>query len=259
MTTMLAKSDKRERYATILAPMVSNWSELSEVERSEIIDDFVEYVGRPRRPSVGMEDGLLGPKEGEGEFLYGLSLCKIFATQSDDFATYQLRIIGTYFAKSGGVKPVPVNSVLAYIAGCAPENEMQAALAVQMALTHEAAMAALMASAACTMLDQYKIYGEITNKLLRTHAVLAETLNKMQRGGTQTVKHIHVNQGGQAIVTDTFNHSTEEGGKTKSAEQPHATGSARGGPALPCADALGIGVPISSREGEGEVQNARRH
>src|SRR4030088_2196406 len=60
------------------------------------------------------------------------------------------------------------------------------------------------------------------NKLSRTYAKLLESLNRHRGKGAQkvTVEHVHVHEGGQAIVG---NVGSRGGGFTpKSEEQPHA-------------------------------------
>jgi hypothetical protein len=64
------------------------------------------------------------------------------------------------------------------------------------------------------------------NKLSRTHATLLEALNRHRGKGQQkvTVEHVHVHEGGQAIVGN-----VEGGGtRTKTENQPHALGYAPG-------------------------------
>lgn len=77
-----------------------------------------------------------------------------------------------------------------------------------------------------------------------------EALARLHQPREQTVKHVHVNEGGQAVVADQFHHHAggRENGKT--VIQSHATCPAGASAALPCLDAEGNGVPISSREGE---------
>src|SRR3979409_2528232 len=64
------------------------------------------------------------------------------------------------------------------------------------------------------------------NKLSRTYATLLEALNRHRGKGQQkvTVEHVHVHEGGQAIVGN-----VEGGGlRTKSENQTHALGYAPG-------------------------------
>ena len=86
-----------------------------------------------------------------------------------------------------------------------------------------------------------------------------EALAKLHQPREQTVKHVHVGQGGQAVVADHFHQHTggRENGKTT--KQSDATCPSFTSPALPSPDPLGDGVPITHREGEATMQNARRH
>jgi hypothetical protein len=85
-----------------------------------------------------------------------------------------------------------------------------------------------------------------------------ETLARVKRGGKQTVTVVHVNDGGQAIVADTFNQGGPGGPGAGNTDQCHAAGPAGASASLPSPDALRDGVPIPSREGPEKVPNARR-
>jgi hypothetical protein len=85
-----------------------------------------------------------------------------------------------------------------------------------------------------------------------------EALDSLTSGRVQTVKHVHVNEGGQAIVADEFHQHT--GGKEngKSNEQPRATGAVGESAALPSPDPIWPAVPVASDEGQAKVPDARR-
>ncbi|WP_373084902.1 hypothetical protein [Sneathiella sp.] len=85
-----------------------------------------------------------------------------------------------------------------------------------------------------------------------------EALTKLHQPREQTVRHVHVNEGGQAVVAEHF-HTHSEGSKNaKSNKQSHATRTAGESSAMLGADPHGEGVPISSSEGAKAVQDARR-
>ena len=86
-----------------------------------------------------------------------------------------------------------------------------------------------------------------------------EALTKLHQPREQTVRHVHVNEGGQAVIADQFHHHAggQENGKID--DQSHATGAAGIGAALLGADPFGNGVPIPSREGPEAVPYARGH
>lgn len=87
-----------------------------------------------------------------------------------------------------------------------------------------------------------------------SRATLAE-LAKLHQPREQTVRHVHVNEGGQAVIADQFHHHTggQENGQT--GEQPHAKGAP--GPALSGPDPIGQAVPIPGGEGQAAVPDAR--
>jgi hypothetical protein len=85
-----------------------------------------------------------------------------------------------------------------------------------------------------------------------------EALAKLHQPREQTVKHVHVNEGGQAIVADHIHQHTGGRENGKNSEQSHATGPAGGSPALLGADPQGNGVPIPGGERPEAVPDARR-
>lgn len=66
-----------------------------------------------------------------------------------------------------------------------------------------------------------------------------EALAKLHQSREQTVRHVHVNQGGQAAVADRFHHHAGGSENAESVKQSHATGPAGECAALFGADASG--------------------
>lgn len=85
-----------------------------------------------------------------------------------------------------------------------------------------------------------------------------EALAKLHQPRVQTVRHVHVNEGGQAVIADEFHHHGGSGENGKSVKQSQATGAAGPGPALPSPDASGNGVPITRSDRQAAMQDARR-
>ncbi|UAB78407.1 hypothetical protein INR77_01275 [Erythrobacter sp. SCSIO 43205] len=84
-----------------------------------------------------------------------------------------------------------------------------------------------------------------------------EALSKLHQPREQIVKHVHVNEGGQAVVADQFHqHKGGQNGKTR--KQSHATGTTGKGPEVLSQDPQRDGVSISSGKGQEKVQDARR-
>lgn len=102
-------------------------------------------------------------------------------------------------------------------------------------------------------------YGRLALKAQAQSRATLEALAKLHQPREQTVRHIHVNDGGQAVVADHFHNHTGAAENGESVKQSHATSPAGANAALPCPDAGGNGVPISSGEGQAAMQDARRH
>lgn len=86
-----------------------------------------------------------------------------------------------------------------------------------------------------------------------------EALTKLHQPREQIVKHVHVNDGGKAVVADQFhNHRGEGVGNDQKTNQSHATAAASESTPLLGQDEEGTGVPIASRERPEKVPNARR-
>ncbi|KAB7610137.1 hypothetical protein F9L33_14675 [Amylibacter sp. SFDW26] len=103
------------------------------------------------------------------------------------------------------------NGNLATILAMEPTDAFETMLCSQMTVTHSSAMQMLGKMGRAKTIETMKLYEVAANKLMRTFAAQMEALRKRRSKGTQTVRHVHVNDGGQAIVADTVNHGM--GGK----------------------------------------------
>jgi hypothetical protein len=104
---------------------------------------------------------------------------------------------------------------------------------------------------AATRIDAMREYGNLATKLSRTFTAQMKQLSDWRRGGEQRVRHIHVYEGGQAVVAETVNLGGR--GNERSLVQPY-------GPlaALPCQDTARDGMPVASDAREEALPAARR-
>ena len=81
-------------------------------------------------------------------------------------------------------------------------NEIESALVIQMACTHSAAMAVLNRLGGASGDRTVAAMASAAGRLLRTYATQVEALRRLRNGGSQTVRveHVHVNEGGQALI-----------------------------------------------------------
>ena len=163
-----------------------------------------------------------------------------------------------------GDEPMSVNAALALMEAIGPQDELEGALAVQMASSHALTMEMLCRAKSTESAEHLAMYGNLAVKLQRTFTAQIEALGRMRGKGQQTVRveHVNVHPGGQAIVGDVHHHPRgKQGGNPKSEEPPHETWSAATGAqereALPCQDATGDGVPVAGNA-ERPVQDSRR-
>lgn len=129
------------------------------------------------------------------------------------------------------------------------------------AITLDSMFAELARRAAMNMgeyIDASERYGRLALKAQGNCRATLEALAKLHQPREQTVRHVHVNEGGQAIVTDQFHNHTGGTENAKTNEQFHATTTDGTSAALLSPDPGGNGVPIANREGQAAMQDARR-
>ena len=88
-----------------------------------------------------------------------------------------------------------------------------------------------------------------------SRATLAE-LAKLHQPREQTVRNVHVNEGGQAVIANQFHHHGGGQENGKNSDQPYEQSPC--GPALLGHDPLGNGVPITGVEGQAALSPSRR-
>ena len=103
-------------------------------------------------------------------------------------------------------------------------------------------------------------YGRLALKAQSNCRATLEALAKLHQPREQTVRHVHVNEGGQAVIADQFHHHAGGHQNAESAEQPHAagTGAAGSGPAMLGHDEAGNGLPVPGDQRREAMPDARR-
>jgi hypothetical protein len=160
----------------------------------------------PVRVKVFRADGKITrvhPPDGDGRNWWR-RLNKALGTTSSDFVNASLfQIQAACRSPWGGVSELAMNAALAMIEAAAPKDEIEGALAVQMACTHTAATAVL-ARLDVAFADERRVaaFGSAAARLMRAYATQVEVLRRLRNGGQQVVRveHIYVNDGGQAVI-----------------------------------------------------------
>jgi hypothetical protein len=176
----------------------------------EMTNSNVNLVKSTRRPPVRVKLQRINASKAQPYPPDGMRtdwwerLKKALGTTSSAFvqsSLFQLQAAATL--PCTGISEIAVNAALAYIEAVAPEDEVQAALAVQMACTHTAAMNVL-ARLAPGHWTERRIVAMATaaSRLLRASAHQVEVLHRLRRGPDQIIRieRVDVHDGGQAIV-----------------------------------------------------------
>jgi hypothetical protein len=103
----------------------------------------------------------------------------------------------------GPVSETAMNAALALIEAVAPKNEVEGALAVQMAATHSASMAVLgRIGSAHSGYRLLNAYSNAASKLLRAYTAQVDALRRLRGGGAQhiRVEHIHLSDDAKAVI-----------------------------------------------------------
>jgi hypothetical protein len=150
------------------------------------------------------------------------------------------------------------HSAVDALVGISPQDELEGMLAAQLVACHNASMECYRRA----MIGEQTFEGRQenlsqANKLSRTYSTLLEALNRHRGKGAQkvTVEHVHVHEGGQAIVGTV--ESQGGGFAPKREEQPHAIAHAPG-TAMPSADTSREPMPVAGN-GERSMPDARRN
>jgi hypothetical protein len=144
------------------------------------------------------------------------------------------------------------NATVGALVGIDPKDELEGMIAAQLLAAHHAAMECYRRAIRPgeQSLEVWKETLNQANKLSRTYTMLLESLNRHRGKGQQkmTVEHVHVYEGGQAIVGQV---GAEAGGgfAPKSKDQPHALAHAPGAE-VPCQiEAEREAMPVAGSEG----------
>jgi hypothetical protein len=245
-----------EEIAARCAEAMPDWPDLTDKVRGEIVRLMRYFWSLDPAPAVAMEKGedgktALGPPAGANVTLWALRLVETWGSNSNAYGNHRLGQLGSYFA--GDNAEESVSAALAFVRGANANDPVQSSLAVQMTATHDAAMKALRRVEKAEWVEQAQVFGNLACKLLNAYTRQAETLAKLQRGGEQVIKHVHIdNRGGQAVVTD---HIVAGGQNGERRGQPYEQSAF--GAALPGQDPSGYGVPIAGDARQEAMQAAR--
>ena len=142
--------------------------------------------------------------------LLDVKMADSFGTHNKDVQTYLIDQIASTFKGVASTDEFSVdkavgaiNNTMGMLSEIHPRDQIEGLLAIQMISVHNLAMNCVQRA----MIDGQSFVGRQANvnyatKMTRTFISQMEALKKYRQGGQQkmTVEHVHVNEGGQAIV-----------------------------------------------------------
>ncbi len=155
------------------------------------------------RVKVSEKEGVAQILPDHPDFAIGhILLMEALGTVELDFLNGLLKQLANAGSHGKSVDESGLNFMLAVIKGVEPNDQVEAMLAAQMATVHMATMIFARRLAHVETLPQQDSAERAFTKLARTFAAQVEALKRYRTGGEQkvTVEHVHVHEGGQAIV-----------------------------------------------------------
>jgi hypothetical protein len=155
-----------------------------------------------------------------------------------------------------------LNAALALMGAIDPQDELEAALAMQMAGCHSLSVEMLGRARQASDIEHIQTFSNLAVKLQRTFTAQIEALGRMRGKGQQTVRveHVTVAAGAQAIVGDVHHHARGGGASNEFEDQCHEAARRAGAPQesspLLGQDPQGNGVPIAC-DAQWKVSNTR--
>src|SRR5262249_36662095 len=143
------------------------------------------------------------PPDGDGK-IWWARLKKAVGTASSDFVNASLiQLQAAAQLPCGAISEIAMNAALAFIEAAAPQNEIEGALAIQMACTHNAAISVLARFRGGGGGERRVVApASAAARTVRAYSPQVEALRRLRHGGDQYVRveHVHINDGAQAVI-----------------------------------------------------------
>ena len=170
-------------------------------DEQTIIARHSKLQNRPKA-RITIEDKNVVGYDHEDQTIGQFALMDALGTSDSDFFSSFLSQLANAASVGSEIQESPTNFMISVIKGIEPKDELEAMLGAQMAAVHMATMTFARRLNHVENIRQQDAAERAFNKLTKTFASQMVALRKYRSGGKQkfVVKHVHVNEGGQAIV-----------------------------------------------------------
>ena len=197
------RSDRRAEVVAIAVTVICQERERQMTRRITSAPEQRRPPVRVRLRRITAEQSEPYPPDGQGK-MWWERLKKALGTASSDFVNASLlQLQSAAQLPCSGISEIGMNAALALIEAAAPKDEIQGALAVQMACTHAAAMSVLARLGGGHGTERRVVaLASAAARLLRAYSGQVEALRRLRHGSDQymRVEHIHISEGGQAVI-----------------------------------------------------------
>jgi hypothetical protein len=192
---------------SIAHPDKSNYKPSIEEQRalSEFIHRAEAASPAPRLKVIDSETVSVASLDHPDRNVAQMLLAKALGSVNKDFVHGILTQVSKAVSNAGRVDELLLNFAIDVIKDIKPNNQVEAMMATQMAMTQIAFMRFAGRLAQVENIQQQDSAVSAFNKLTRTYAAQMDALKRYRTGGEQqkvTVQHVSVNNGAQAIVGD---------------------------------------------------------
>lgn len=170
----------------------------SEMERSPRFKQSLDRIADHAAPKLREKDDKSGLEAAETNLVWQVRASEAFGSANFEFVSTQVG----FLAQIGNSSVTATNALLGFCHDLNPNDPIEGALGAQMAATHHLAMTCMQRASCSNDMDYVETKLNQANKLMRTYTAQMEALNRHRGKGQQkmTVEHVHVNEGGQAII-----------------------------------------------------------
>ncbi len=129
-------------------------------------------------------------------------IAKALGITDETFYAGALKQLINASAEGSEIDVEALNFAVSLVRSIEPRSQLETMLAIQMAAVHLSSMKYMRKMNHAETIPQLDLQERVVNKLMRTFTSQMEALRKHRNGGNQkvVVEHVHVHEGGQAIV-----------------------------------------------------------
>jgi hypothetical protein len=247
---MTKATKKRERASALEKPQADYMPLPAETAMIEEYGDIRRTRGSP--PRIKVEGQMQGKTQlavdHPSQLVGHITVAGSLGAHSIEAANWLLIKLGEAVALSGdGFDSEALNGALAMLHELKPRDEMEAMLIAQMVATHSEIATRTRLLRSSETIPQLDANGTVLTKLQRTFTAQFEALQRYRGRAPQQVRveHVHVHEGGQAIVGTV---QAGAGEQSKPKDQSRAAITHDPGETLPSEiETIGEAVPVARR------------